>query len=52
MGLLAALTLVTIGGGATPAADVTVTLPSAATVGGLEIHVAEVATAHLKSSHG
>ncbi|MEC8493445.1 MAG: flagellar basal body P-ring formation chaperone FlgA [Planctomycetota bacterium] len=45
MGLLAALTLVTIGGGATPAADVTVTLPSAATVGGLEIHVAEVATA-------
>lgn len=44
MGLLAALTLMTLGGGPAPAADVTVTLPAAATVGGLEIHVADVAT--------
>ncbi|MEE2939859.1 MAG: flagellar basal body P-ring formation chaperone FlgA [Planctomycetota bacterium] len=45
MGLLTALALMTLGGGASQAADVTVTLPATATVGGLEIHVADVATA-------
>ena len=45
MGFLTALALVTLGGGSAPAADVTVTLPANASVGGLEIHVADVAIA-------
>ena len=45
MGFLTALALVTLGGGSAPAADVTVTLPATASVGGLEIHVADVAIA-------